>query len=480
MLRFRAWESAGHEVKRNVKMNQSEREPDMVKAFVEPPMAAWRARDRAGGPIIATGHQAGFWHPGILAKCIAAVQHAKHVGGRPVYVLVDHDDNDSCRLDLPVLEAGRLKVMTIELAPSLAGVALRTQPRIDWKQAAGILRDAAKSLASQLAVDVMPLLTALEAMASLEAADSTSQWTRAQQWEKLLQSMWSPILGELEIIHATSLVDEVIVDRLLNDAPACVRYYNEAVEANPQAGMSRLIVESDRVELPLWDIGNASPPGPRQRVFADISDSRPMLITSDGEPVHQEAGRHLTLAPRALLLTALMRSTVCDLFIHGHGGGSYDRVMEQWWQRWTGQSLAPMAVVSADVRLPFAGVPQATEDDLARAIWYNHHLPHNLDRQLPQVQFDAATVQRKRELLEELHREGDPIRRSQAFRELHRINEQFVKEQSEILALAREQAQRMRLGMENRTIARRRDWCFAFHDRATLERLVAAVSDERI
>ncbi len=461
-------------------MNPIEHEPDMVKAFVEPSMSAWKARDRAGGPVIATGHQAGFWHPGILAKCIAAVKHAKQVGGRPLYVLVDQDDNDSCRLDLPVLKAGRLKVMTIELAPSLPGVALRAQPRIDWKQAAGILRDAAKSPGAQLAVDVSPLLAALETMAMHEEPSPASQTTRARQWEKLLQSMWRPILGELEIVHATSLVDEVLIDHLLRDAPACAGHYNEAVQANPQAGMSPLLVERDRVELPLWDIGNASSPKPRRRVFADISDSRPMLVTGDGQPVRQEAGRHLHLAPRALLLTAIMRSRVCDLFIHGHGGGVYDRVMEQWWRQWTGQSLAPMAVVSADVRLPFRGVPQADESDLARAIWYEHHLPHNLDRHLPHDQFDADMIRKKRELLGQLQGDGDPLHRRRCFGELHRINERFAREQGGILAMAHEQVHRMRLGMMNRTIARRRDWCFAFHDRATLERLAAAVGEDRI
>ena len=40
------------------------------------------------------------------------------------------------------------------------------------------------------------------------------------------------------------------------------------------------------------------------------------------------------LMPRALLLTLLLRSFACDLFVHGLGGEIYDPAMEAWVAPW--------------------------------------------------------------------------------------------------------------------------------------------------
>jgi len=434
-----------------------------MKAIIDPPMSQWHPRERSGPPTISTGHQAGFWHPGIFAKCLATARYAKQIDGKATYLLVDHDDNDSCRLELPIIQDEQLQVLSLTLAPSLTGVALRSQPLIDWEKAACMLRDAMASTEYQLAADVQPLLSAIESQVAASNTTEKSQ-TRAHQWARLLQQMWRPIIGELDIIHSTSLIDAAMVHRLLHDAPACARSYNEAVAAFPQAGMSPMIIERDRVELPLWDIGDASAPQPRWRVFADLSDSKPWLVRSDGQPIQQQGDHYLNLAPRALLLTALMRSAHCDLFIHGQGGGNYDRVMEQWWTQWTSQPLAPMAVVSADVYLPFKNVPIAEPADLTRAIWFEHHLPHNLDRYLPASQLDEAMIQRKGELLAHMEDDRDPRRRAKLFRELHQINTHFARQHEPMLALAAEQTSRVRKAIANRAVARKRDWCFLLYD----------------
>ena len=76
---------------------------------------------------------------------------------------------------------------------------------------------------------------------------------------------------------------------------------------------------------------------------------------------------------------------------HGTGGGVYDQVTERWWSDWTKEDLAPKAVVSADVYLPF-DVPVATRDELHRAVWFEHHLPFNVDRYVEAGEAEAALV----------------------------------------------------------------------------------------
>ena len=468
-----------------------------MRLHLDPPMNQWQARQRTRQPpIIATGHQAGLWHPGILAKCIAAVEYAKAVGGEPLFVLVDHDDNDAMRLELPVIEADRLATHVVQLGESLPGVALVSQPKIDWNHAAKTLREARDQLGPRLRCDIEPIIGAADSMRAIEG-------TRADQMTKFMQKLWQPIIGSLPMVMATNRIDHALVERMLRDAARCVQCYNEAVRQHPNTGIPLLNVERDRVELPLWYLGNpwgfradesASEildwprdahgrqqfvPRARQRVYADLSDSAPLLVRDDGEPVPSARRdgivHHIGLAPRALSLTAMLRSTVCDLFIHGHGGGVYDRVMEAWWHAWIGQPLAPMAVVSADVNLDFPGVPLAQPQDLTRAIWYAHHLPHNLDRHLPREWVDVSLAARKREILAQMNDDQDAKRRAAPFRELHRINQTLGTQHAEVIRLADEQVAQVRTGVQNRRIASKRDWAFPLYPPSSLDDLAAQI-----
>src|ERR1044072_2895037 len=80
-----------------------------------PPRVLWRSGDASS--VIATGHQPWLWHPGVLAKDLAASRVAQERGARWFHVVVDHDVEDPLRLELPVCRAGRLEVETLSLAP---------------------------------------------------------------------------------------------------------------------------------------------------------------------------------------------------------------------------------------------------------------------------------------------------------------------------------------------------------------------------
>jgi len=181
------------------------------------------------------------------------------------------------------------------------------------------------------------------------------------------------------------------------------------------------------------------------------------------------------LAPRAMLLTGLMRAFYCDFFVHGTGGGVYDRVTEAWWRNWRGEELAPMAVVTADVRMDFPGVPVATKSDLERAVWYAHHLPHNLDRHLPTEAIDDELAARKRALLKERTTDTNPKSRRRSFDEMHRIDAALVKQNAEIVRLAEAQVERARDGVDNEEVASKRDWCFALYDEAVIDELMREI-----
>jgi hypothetical protein len=416
-----------------------------------------------GGPIILSGHQPWHWHPGILIKDTSALAVASRHAGCAAHLVVDQDVHPALRVDVPWARDGTLSARTLVLGPQLEGVPLGMQPPIDSHAAARHLEQAA---AEKPACDLKPLIDAWR--------DLPPVGTLAQQVSVVLHRLRERLGVGLPICMATQLATmdsfRAMVEAMLRDAAACVRAYNQAVDAHPAAGMAGLRVDSLRIELPLWRLAWQQP---RQRVFADVADRLPRLVDERGEVIDWQANDPRDhLAPRALLMTALLRRGACGLFVHGRGGALYDRITEQWIERWLGVPLNPMAAASCDVRLPF-DVPVATDADLARAVWWNHHLPHNLDRHLPPGRFDAAVVHRKRELLATLSTDGDRTGRAAAFRELHTLNDKLAAAAPDALAAARLALLRARQGVANADLALRRDWCFALYPEDRLAALPA-------
>jgi hypothetical protein len=400
--------------------------------------AALDARD---GPLIATGHQAQLWHPGILAKDIAMDLAAERLGAARLHVVVDQDTNEAWRLQVPRLDGDALRVRSVML-PQTSGVPTGFQAPAD----PGLLLE-------QLAGDDPSLIRPLtEAVRDLPACGS-----RAEQIAVVLARLKKPYAGDVPVMLVSDLAGlpafESVVGRMLGDVRACAAAYNKACAALPEAGMSPLIESRDFVELPLWA---AAWDAPRRRVFVDLADTEPMFVFDDGEPIDRSA---VTLLPRALLLTAVMRSTLCDLFVHGTGGLVYDRVTEVWWQDWTGGSLAPIAGVTADVYLDL-GAPVADRAAVDRAVWRRHHLPHNLDRVLG---LTGAPVHEKRELLAYMDDDRDRARRRRAFNRLHEINRDLAGSHRDALAAADRELDLARVGLSNALTAKRRDWCFALY-----------------
>ena len=231
--------------------------------------------------------------------------------------------------------------------------------------------------------------------------------------------------------------------------------------------------------------------GPRRRLFADLSDSTPLLTLEDGSPVDVEALLEasvrtsaskdepaegtLTLGPRALLLTAVMRSVGCDLFVHGQGGGKYDRITELWWQSWRQQSLAPMAVATADLRLDLQ-VPVGDEAGVTHAVWSAHHLPHNVDRDLSLSEHDDL-VQNKRAAMSGIASSPRRSRDRRAwFRKLHEANTALAAAHEPALRDAALNVTRANQALANGRIASRRDWCFALYPPPKLRELSAMLS----
>ena len=440
-----------------------------MRVRLDPPIADW-PKPRDDRPII-TGHQQMLFHPGILAKYLAALvgteAHSTSNSRRATHaryeqVVVDQDVYDPLALDLPGREGDRLTVRRHELARVMPEVPPACQPpakvtdifatldAIDWPADAAVSRDAMKS--------------------AYETTDQTADTLARQAWlvnDGLLREVG---VGSPQAGLASELLRDDrhawVIEALRDDAQRCALLYNRAVQAFADAGITPLRVEPYLVEVPLWALRWRRP---RQRVFVDLADRTPLFVTEDGEPIVAEG---TIFAPRALLMTALLRNpNEAAMFIHGTGGWAYDRITEQWWRDWQGVELTPMALATADVYLDF-DAPLAERRDLRKAVWYRHHVKDNVDRY---AATDPALAARKRTLLAHMDDDRDRRRRRAAFDEVHRINDQLCAAHPGVIAEAEAALARTEAGVENRRIASRRDWFFGLYPQAKLDDLKAAI-----
>ena len=150
----------------------------------------------------------------------------------------------------------------------------------------------------------------------------------------------------MQMAHAANalLLPHARVDHTLAATALAALPFAQAMRAGfaPMRDAYNAAVKGERIgplaehELPFWKLDRASM-------------SRTPLLEGDAAEL---------VAPRALTLTAIARLTLCDVFIHGTGGGHYDRAMERWIAAALGDearaALAPMQVVTATRHAPLA------------------------------------------------------------------------------------------------------------------------------
>lgn len=300
-----------------------------------------------GGPVVMSGHQAGLWHAGILAKVVAMHALAKKAGGDAccAWVVVDQDETDVWAVGYPTQELKR-GVWRLGPAPK-SGVAVCGMGAV--ARFAGVPSDAHAGVRAGME----EMLAALRAGGVRDGESAAGQVTRAMG-ELVRARVGEEIGGSFRPFLASAIARTGafarVVGMMVADAERVVGAYNAAVRAVPRARMRALEVGNGRVELPLWRVGKD---GVRGRVFAD----------------ELKGGNVEGLLPRALLMTLLLRAWGCECFVHGVGGGVYDRVTEMWNAGAFGFALAPTVVATATavVDLGVGGERLVSPEDVARA-----------------------------------------------------------------------------------------------------------------
>ncbi len=266
-------------------------------------------------PVVMTGHQAGVWHAGIAEKFVEGAAIAAQRGGVLVHVVVDHDENDAALVAYPALVDGRLARLALERSPRSAGPNALRRP----------VRTMRPERAHEVPAEIEGALGSIERAIRAEHGRPNL----AMQMAHAANALLAPHARVDRTVAATDIAAIPFAAALRDAFDGLRDAYNAAIAGHRIAPLVQ-------GELPFWSLDPAS--GTRRPLFAGDAPAHP--------------------APRALALTAIARLVLCDAFVHGMGGGRYDRAMEAWIGGAFGAevraALAPMSAVTATRHAPIA------------------------------------------------------------------------------------------------------------------------------
>lgn len=396
-------------------------------------------------PIILTGHQAQFWHPGILAKYLAADSAADRFNAHAAWLVVDQDVNNPWPVRYPIrLSNGRIEERTWE--PS-SGQQATTDTPTCWRST----------------ISPAPLPQSNEPFATPEVnhgldqiaqalAKHTNEPNAARQIAAALTDLMADLIKPRPVLFATQLNATTsfanLVAKMQDDPAGCVNAYNTAAAAHTDSGIRPLECTQSRVELPLWKI---------------VDNRRMPVFASDLETTSIE-----TLLPRALFMTGILRRGACELFIHGTGGEAYDTVTEQWFNQWLGQPLAAAtAAVSATQLLELETDRPPTAAELNESKQLARKARHD-----PNLIGDTQTAQAKRQLVEQIAQKKEAGENSASlFAQMQQLLSDYRKNNEPAFARLDRQAAHLELLASEADLLNDRTWPFALYASSAMAQL---------
>jgi hypothetical protein len=430
---------------------------NFARASTDPDIRTFRselsiATDR---PVLMSGHQAMLWHPGILAKWLAMNAAADALGTcETIWLSVDQDDNDGVSLRVPVRRDGVLHGLDVKLDSPLAAPGTATGSRPTARSGPLTAAIGADDITPPSVRDHVPhLAQAIDYFSSTSSLAEQLTLTTAKfvRWFGLERATPAELLFASDLSKTTAF--KSIVSRMISDPGSCVATYNQAVMHAADADLRPLTVVSsrNRYELPLWLLRVGEP---RRKVFSDELAS---LSESD----------RARLAPRALLMTGLIRAYGCDLFIHGTGGEKYDLATERWLGSWLGLELAPKVAASATLTLPLADGPVPTPSHVAKAAWRLHHARHHpAALGLPDVQMQKDALVAAIKAAKMNKHDPRPL-----YRELSALLDQARIDGAPELSRLQHQLALARQGLVESSLTTDRTWPFMLYSREALSAL---------
>lgn len=297
-------------------------------------IAASRASLSIDGATVASGHQPGFWHAGILAKHLLCVRLASALRTSAIHLIADHDANEGELLRWPARVQGEWTEQCVHVFAPAPGVAWASRatthllPTSAWPEDLPWTQRRTERIVDLLRSGGPPaqrLATAnLRLIAELIGSDGIAPGPPMR-------------LLTTTCLLATPL-GRSLVERAAADPVRVANAWNTAIAAAP--GTARPL-PMDGSLTPFWICG---PGMPRRR--ATVMEAQRWL---SGDTTEQ-------LLPTAFIATGLAR-WMFGTWIHGTGGREYEQVADAFWRGWLDTVPPPFLTATATLHLPLSAMP---------------------------------------------------------------------------------------------------------------------------
>ncbi|HLA24337.1 MAG TPA: hypothetical protein VJ206_03000 [bacterium] len=428
------------------------------------------------GPLIGTGHQPFLFHPGIWTKQLLVAR----FGGQAtaLNMPVDCDAAEDVGADVPVLGDG-LRIVRETLIRAEADVPYEALPApapAAWQAFLDRVDGDLQTLPHHTVLEIFSAFSARTAR--LEAPDLGAFLTLARRIHEGPRPY-----AEVPVSRLTQTAGfRLFVTHILRDAARFAASYNRHLNeyrdrynvrsaAQPFPNLTR---DGPRTELPFWIIRE----GRRRPVFVEDEADRVRLWAGEeavaevplrGEPAGLDT---VDIRPKALALTAFKRVCVVDLFVHGVGGGRYDRVTDAVLRDFFNLTPPGYAVVTSTLHLPLNEFdPTEERGGLQRGLL---ELRHNPERILTSPEPEQRQwIEEKWELIRRL---GDPSlsrrERREATHRIRDLNERLARALAGAQASIEKRLAALAEISEASAAATQRGYPFCFFPPAAVEVLV--------
>jgi len=323
-------------------------------------------------PIVAVGHQPQLFHPGVWFKNFVMHRLAEQVGGVAVHVLAD---NDLCRRTSIAVPAGSPHDPFL-----IQGAFDQEAEALPYESRTVLDLDMFRSFPQRVThamrdYPFQPLVTRIWPDAVAAAEETNLLGIAVARARHQLEQQWG--LRSLEVplsrLCRQSAFRSFVQD-WLQRFEDLYHIYNRELAAFRQEQHIRsrmhpvpsLRQVDDWWELPFWCFTDDNLT--RRPLFVrrwqgtlqlgDLTTGIYSPIDSEADAVcrvlerEDRPGPGLCIRPRALTTTLFLRATLCDLFVHGIGGGSYDRLTDRLILQIYGIEPPRYLTTTATVRLP--------------------------------------------------------------------------------------------------------------------------------
>lgn len=363
----------------------------------------------ADAPIVMTGHQPQLYHPGVWVKDFLLQRLCDSTGASGIDLVVDTDAAEAVALRVPSLgPTPRVREVPLTagsgscayMQVSVPDVASRAAFRASGLELLSMLPAPAlarhfESFCGAMERAAVSATNAAELVTAARRGYEASAGTDYRELPVSIQARTGSFLR----FAAGIMLDAARFRSVVNAELASYRARTgtrSAAQPFPDLG-----ADDDSVEVPFWLLDA------RGRVGLRVSAEG--ALYGGGEPVTQLgtspdaaaealATAGISLGPKAIALTLFERLFVADLFIHGTGGGRYDRVTDAVIESYYGVRPPAFVVASMTLMLPLGG-RITTDDDVRAAERRLQRFEHNPDELLDEIEFDTATERAQAERL---------------------------------------------------------------------------------